>query len=166
MASLVPCTICRRHVRRHESHCPFCGSERKPTAGASREGVLARDATRATLIALGLTLAGQACGGKEDEGNDRPNIGIIPPYGIGPALDTGGAGGGGGSGNGVSGSGGAAGASGEGGTYATVPPYGAMPPPDPDGGSGGADAPDSGAPPDAGGDDAGDSDPPNGDAGG
>lgn len=142
MASLVVCTACRRHVRSREPKCPFCGAERKPTAGVSREGLLARDATRATLIALGLTLAGQACGGDAESNEDRDQVGIVPPYGLIPIPDGDGGSGGGGGGRD---------SEGEGGSELTVPPYGAMPHPTPDqGGSGGADAPDSGTPPDAG----------------
>jgi hypothetical protein len=157
MASLVPCTVCQRHVRHSEKACPFCGAERQPTAGPSRERGLPRDAKRATLVALGLTLAGPACGGRGDDGDERDNSSIIAPYGKSPDVSEGGSGGGGGAGGG--GGGGAAGSAGGDEGKVTVPPYGAMPPPDPDGGSGGGDAPDSGAPPDAGGDDAGGSTP-------
>src|ERR1043165_3845106 len=75
MASLVPCTVCRRHVRRHETQCRFCGAERTPEVGTCAAGTcrapresLPRDVKRATLFALGLTLAGQACA----EANDTP----------------------------------------------------------------------------------------------
>jgi hypothetical protein len=151
MASLVPCAVCQRHVRHHESACPFCGAERKPTAGPVRERGLVRDAKRATLVALGLTLTSPACGGREDEGQQRDNSGIVPPYGLSPDFSQGGNGGAGGTANG--GTGGASGSAGQDNGDLTVPPYGAMPPPDiPDGngGGGGADAPDSGTPPDAG----------------
>jgi hypothetical protein len=114
---------------------------------------MAGDATRATLVALGLTLAGQACGGDADTSNERDDTGLIPPYGQGP-IEVGGSGGsGGGNANG--------GAPGSGGdsTFPTVPPYGAAP--YPGGGSGGdAETHDSGTPPDAGGDDAGGSETP------
>jgi hypothetical protein len=157
MASLVPCTVCQRHVRRSESACPFCGAERQPTAGPLRERGLPRDAKRATLVALGLTLAGPACGGRGDDGDERDNSSIIAPYGLSPDITEGGSGGSGGAAGG--GSGGASGSAGGDEGKVTVPPYGAMPPPDPEGGSGGgADTPDSGTPPDAGSDDAGSSD--------
>src|SRR6187402_496352 len=107
MASLVVCTACRRHVRSRESKCPFCGAERKPTGGGAREGLMAREATRATLIALGLTLAGQACGGDaETNDDDRDQVGIVPPYGLIPIPDAaGGSGGSGGDSEGEGGSG-------------------------------------------------------------
>jgi len=159
MASLVPCTVCQRHVRHSESACPFCGTERQPTAGALRERALPRDAKRATLVALGLTLAGPACGGRGDDGDERDSSSIIAPYGLSPYGSESGSGGAGGAAGG--GSGGASGSAGGDEGDLTVPPYGAMPPPDPDGSSGGgADTPDSGTP-DAGGDDAGGSDTPN-----
>jgi hypothetical protein len=161
MASLVPCTVCQRHVRHSESACPFCGAERQPTAAPSRERGVVRDAKRATLVALGLTLAGPACGGRGDDGDDSS---FIVPYGL-PPPDISEAGSGGAGGAAGSGGGGASGSTGgdEGGV--TVPPYGAMPP-IPDAGSGGgggsggdgADTPDSGTPPDGGGDDTGGND--------
>jgi len=148
MASLIPCSHCLRHVRREETQCPFCGAARTPAAAAARP--VLREAKRATLFALGLTLAGQACGGKEDEGNkNRDNVGLIPPYGIGPAELSGGSGGAGG--------GDTSGLVGEGGDQSihTVPPYGGIGHPPPEGGSGGAEESDAGAPDDAGSDDAG-----------
>jgi hypothetical protein len=146
MASLIPCSHCLRHVRREEAQCPFCGAERTPALAVARP--VLREAKRATLFALGLTLAGQACGGKEDEGNKRDGVGLIPPYGIGPAELSGGAGG----------NGGASGSSGEGGSQSamSVPPYGGTFRPPPEGGSGGAEESDAGTPDDAGSADAGD----------
>lgn len=144
MASLVPCTACRRHLRRHETQCRFCGAERTADAGL-REVSLPRDVKRATLFALGLTLAGQACGAETD----------VPIYGA-PFLGGGSGGGGGssGSGNGGNGAGGASMAGdGGGGTGQVQPVYGA--PVSPVAGSGGA-LPMS-SPPDAG-DDAGGAD--------
>lgn len=158
MASLLPCAACSRHIRHHERQCPFCGAERTPTARPRREGVMSREATRATLIALGLTVAGTACGDREAE-SGRSNGPYIVPYGL-PPTPEGGAGGAGAGGD--AGDGGASESGGEGGSAATVPPYGAMP--EPDGGSGGADTPDSGTPPDAGSGDAGTDETP--DAGG
>ena len=53
-----------------------------------------RDATRATLIALGLSLAGQACGGQIDGDNDRSAEGAGASVGMGAAgTGSGGAGG-------------------------------------------------------------------------
>lgn len=61
MSSLLPCPACRRHIRSHEPRCCFCGAERAPHAEPVRQITLPRDVKRATLFALGLTLAGQAC---------------------------------------------------------------------------------------------------------
>lgn len=67
MASLVPCTTCRRHLRRDEAQCPFCGAQQPPSRAPRRQLAIPRDASRATLFALGLTLVGQACGGRTEE---------------------------------------------------------------------------------------------------
>jgi hypothetical protein len=66
MASLAPCSHCRRHLRRHEAQCPFCGAQQPPPPAPRRQLAIPRDASRATLLALGLTLVGQACGGRTD----------------------------------------------------------------------------------------------------
>jgi hypothetical protein len=145
MASLVPCPQCQRHVRRGEAQCPFCGAA-CALAPPSRDAALLREAKRASLIALGLALAGQACGGKTDEDKKRDDVGLVPPYGIGPIGEPSGGTGG------TAGSGGTA--AGAAGSYPSVPPYG-LSPVHPEGGSGGSDAPDGGTPDDAGTDDAG-----------
>jgi hypothetical protein len=125
MASLVPCTVCRRHLRRHETQCRFCGAERTAEVNP-REVALPRDVKRATLFALGLTLAGQACA----ETNDTPIYGAPFVGGSGGA--------GGGSGNGGGGAGGSAGApnTSDGGSGQVQPVYGA--PTAPTAGAGGA----------------------------
>lgn len=125
MASLVPCAACRRHVRRHETQCRFCGAERvaEPVAPGV---VLPRDVKRATLFALGLTIAGQACSG---ESNDVPIYGA-PFVGGSGGSDSGGSGGGGGNGGSI------APVDGGGGTGNIQPVYGA--PVSPAGGAGGA----------------------------
>lgn len=129
MASLVPCTVCRRHVRCHETQCRFCGAERTADTAAC-ERALPRDVKRATLFALGLTLAGQACAADNS----------VAIYGA-PFLG-GGSGGGGGSndsgGNGGGGNGGNGGSTtiNDGGSGQVQPVYGA--PVSPPGGSGGA----------------------------
>ena len=150
MASLVPCSHCLRHVRRTETQCPFCGTACAPPATSHREAPRLREAKRATLFALGLTLAGQACGGKEDTGNDRPDVGLVPPYGIGPGELNEGSGGTGGSGNG-----GPSGSGGQGAPVPTVPPYGGIYIPPAEGGSSGTEELDAGSAEDAGSDDAG-----------
>lgn len=126
MSALVPCTACRRHIRSHEARCCFCGAER--TAAPARQVALPRGVKRATLFALSVTLAGQACAGE----NDVPIYGAPVPPGVG------GTGGGGGSSAGGSGAGGNAGSVNTGGNAGTsignpVPVYGA--PVAPEGGS-------------------------------
>lgn len=91
--------------------------------------VLPRDAKRATLFALGLSLAGQACGGQTDTSNEPSAPGAGASVGSGT----------GGSDNATGGMGGTAG-SGAGANpdycnenplapmCSPVPPYGAMPP--------------------------------------
>lgn len=69
MNHLVPCPDCSRHVRTHESACPFCGSALAlqdtppPLLPRVRLG-------RAATFAFGATLAGAAalagCGGAEE----------------------------------------------------------------------------------------------------
>ena len=83
MTSLVPCSACARHVRRQEAHCPFCGAARTPSAGPFREVSIPRDAARATIFALGLSLVGQACGGQTDGDNDPSAPGSGASVGIG-----------------------------------------------------------------------------------
>ena len=69
MSELVPCPGCARHVRKHESACPFCNAELalshvpSPTLPKSRLG-------RAATFAFGATLAGAAlvaCGGESEQ---------------------------------------------------------------------------------------------------
>jgi hypothetical protein len=146
MASLVPCTACRRHVRRNESKCRFCGAELVPSAGA-REISIPRDAKRATIFALGLTLAGQACGGEAD-------VPVTPPPGVGAS-----GGAGGGNGTGGTPNGGASNTAGQAGENNAIPVYGAPSPPEVGGSSGAAGnpgLPDASAPRDAGDADSGD----------
>lgn len=146
MASLVPCTACRRHVRCHESQCRFCGAALLVSAACARAVAIPRDAKRATIFALGLTLAGQACGGES----------LTPIYGSPVAPGTGGSNG---SGAGGSGGGGGTGASNTGGAGNTggepsvQPVYGApaSPPTGVGGSAGSANLPNS-SPPDAGND--------------
>jgi hypothetical protein len=144
MASLVPCTACRRHVRRHETQCRFCGAALVPSA-SGRDVVIPRDAKRATIFALGLTIAGQACGGVTDvPDQDKGAGGGI--FGAPPTPGLGGSGGGGGSGAVNSG-----GAGNAGGGANIQPVYGAVVPPiAAAGNSGSSGMPDATAPLDAG----------------
>lgn len=99
MSVLVPCSGCRRHLRRTEAVCPFCAV---PVARDAVELPLARAVAstgvkRATLFAMGMSLATSAC--------EADNT--IPVYGA-PSAPQAGSGGMGNSG-GAAGSGGSAG---------------------------------------------------------
>jgi len=70
MSDLVPCPACDRHVRKHESACPFCSVELSlqhlPPAALPRSRL-----GRAATFAFGATLAGAAlvaCGGESEQG--------------------------------------------------------------------------------------------------
>lgn len=141
MSAFVPCSSCRRHVRRMEAVCPFCAA---PLAGDAGElplarSVVARGVSRSTLFAMGVSLAASAC-----EADNSVAI-----YGA-PAPPMAGAGGDGGRGNsggsggsaGAGGNAGAAGAAGVGGNAAGA------------GGSAGTSDVDASAPRDAGDEDA------------
>ena len=163
MASLIPCSACQRHVRRSDAQCPFCGAARTPSTGPFREVVIPRDATRATILALGLTLAGQACGGRTDGDNDPASPGSGASVGIGA----------GGGSNATGGTGGRTNSDPCANPLAPTcpaPPYGVSPFPRPEtgGSAGSAGMPDADPPPDAGADqgDAGNSDAGPDDAGG
>jgi hypothetical protein len=130
MALLAPCSSCRRHLRRHEAQCPFCGAHQPPPPAPRRQLTIPRDASRATLLALGLTLVGQACGGRTDD--DRVQNGSGASTGSGS---------GGSQGNGNTARGGAGGGGAPGGIQDTcadnpllpecspTPPYGGSPRP-------------------------------------
>lgn len=99
MASLVLCIVCQRHVRRQEAQCPFCGAERTPSASPVRAALIPCDAKRATIFALGLALAGQACGGQSEGVNDPAPSGTGASVGKGGSSGTSLGGSGGGSSN-------------------------------------------------------------------
>jgi hypothetical protein len=70
MSDLVPCPTCRRHVRKHESACPFCAAGL--TLAHLPPPVLPRIRLgRAATFAFGATLVGASlvgCGGDAEEG--------------------------------------------------------------------------------------------------
>jgi hypothetical protein len=70
MSDLVPCPVCDRHVRKHESACPFCAA--KLSLAHLPPPVLPRNRLgRAATFAFGATLVGAslvACGGDSEEG--------------------------------------------------------------------------------------------------
>ena len=146
MSSLLPCIQCRRHVRVGDERCPFCGSELTARAVPRWLVTAPKGAKRATLFAIGVSLA-SAC----SEGNDVAIYGAPFLGGSGGQSGAGGTdpGGSGGMLNGGSG--------GDGGGVPSVPVYGApVPPlPEPDASAAPADA----APADAAPADAGDAQP-------
>jgi hypothetical protein len=109
MPAYSPCPACQRHVRRHERACPFCAVALPPSP-ACAPGVpcqaIPRDAKRATVIALSLSLVASAC----IDDNDTPIYGA-------PSLPQAGASGSGGRNSGGTSAGGTnSGGSGVGGT--------------------------------------------------
>jgi hypothetical protein len=149
MASLIPCTACRRHVRRHETECRFCGAQLNNSGALLREILIPRDTKRATLFALGITIAGQACGGMSEVA-----IHGAPP-GSGAANGSGGSGAGNGmGGSGIGGNGNGNG-NGNGDSDTQITPVYGAPVPPAAGGTGGTGMPDASPSEDAGGQDGG-----------
>jgi len=129
MSSLLPCTQCRRHVRAEEVRCPFCGTELAARALPRWLVAAPKGAKRATLFALGVSLA-SAC----ESGNDVAIYGA--PF-VGGSGGQSGAGNGGtdtGGTGGLAGNGGSSGIGGAGGSGNEQPVYGAPVPPLPDAG--------------------------------
>lgn len=120
--SLTPCPSCQRHVRLGTSACPFCEAALPEPAGSRARAALPSGVKRATLFAMGVTVA--ACSADSDL--PTPVYGAPVPPAQGGASSMGGRAGSGGSNMG--------GAGGE-----VLPPptpvYGA--PVAPEGGSGG-----------------------------
>jgi len=121
MPAYSPCPACQRHVRRHESACPFCAAA-LPPAPACKPGIpcdaIPRDAKRATVVALSLGLAATtACAD-----NDTAIYGGPPPAGAAGTFASGGTAGtnSGGSSSGGSSSGGSSSGGTAGGTAGTV----------------------------------------------
>ena len=150
MSSLLPCTQCRRHLRAEDVRCPFCGAELAARAVPRWLVTAPKGAKRATLFALGVSLAAAAC-----ETNDTPIYGGT--FAGGSGGQSGGGNGGsdtGGSATGGSATGGSGGLSGNGGDSAgdggsgnQQPVYGAPVPPEPDAGPDPIDAAADAAPP-------------------
>ena len=74
MTQLIPCPGCNRHVRQHESACPFCSSALSltnvapPPVPRTRLGRAATFAFGATLVAGAAALTG--CGGDSEGGKE------------------------------------------------------------------------------------------------
>ena len=98
--ALVVCSQCRRHVKRGESVCPFCG------APQSAPGGLRRGLGAAVFLGAGLAVGGcgsgtdlgggdagvAADGSSADARDEQPAILYAPiPYDAGDAGDAGGA---------------------------------------------------------------------------
>ena len=140
MSAFVPCSSCRRHVRRMEAVCPFCAASLAGTAGVPQvRSVVARGVSRSTLFAMGVSLAASAC--EADNSTAIYGAPTPPMAGAGGDGGRGNTGGTAGVGGGTAGVGGSAGA---GGNAAGA------------GGSAGASDVDASAPRDAGDADAGD----------
>jgi hypothetical protein len=138
MSHLVPCPDCGRHVRTHETACPFCAAS-LDLATAPQPVLPKRRLGRAALFAFGATLVGataMGCSDSDDGGGKGGSAGTAGSAGSGSG-GTAGSSGSGGSG-GTAGSAGSAGAAGSAGNAALygVPPddggaqplYGAAPP--------------------------------------
>lgn len=113
MATLVPCTECRRHVRADDAACPFCGAA-IPEGAAARAVPAARGRLdRVAFFTFATTIAAAACssggagsiddagaardGTAKDDGAARDDSGVVKDdggmqaaYGISP-IDSGGA---------------------------------------------------------------------------
>ena len=144
--SLLTCSECHRHVRRHESTCPFCGADISDLALRVPERSLpSARLSRTALLAFAAATVGAGCGGKTGEGTGSGDTGGAPNSAGGmsggasgtAAIGSGGvigAGGRTGSG-GVIGAGGRTGSGGVGvgsgglgtGGYVVLPPYGVPP---------------------------------------
>jgi hypothetical protein len=56
-----PCGSCRRHVKRQDAACPFCGAARTPARPTAPRRI--RNVSRAHWLAFGTTLVGMGCNG-------------------------------------------------------------------------------------------------------
>ena len=148
MSRLVPCSSCRRHVRRNEGVCPFCAAPVPiTTLGLPPARPAPPGTKRAVLFAMGISLAASAC---ETEN-------ATPIYGA-PNVPLGGSSGASGSGN-VGGSAGNGGNAGDGGSSGSAgSSAGAASEPADAGNGGDAATSDAGDSADAGEGDAGDAD--------
>lgn len=99
MARLRPCTECQRHVRGHETRCPFCDAELASVASASAN-LPGTPMTRAAII-FGAAAVVAACtsggpdtptssssSGGSSSGNSASSSGAAPAYGV-PEIDSG-----------------------------------------------------------------------------
>jgi uncharacterized membrane protein YgcG len=128
MSRLIPCSSCRRHVKRSEAACPFCAAPMPSAAPVAAARPAPPGTKRAALFAMGISLAASAC----EADNSVPIYGapIVPVGGSSGASGSGNAGGNGG----TAGAGGNAGSSGTGGASTSA---------------GGSDVTDAGNPSDA-----------------
>lgn len=87
--NLVPCTVCSRHVRQEEKHCPFCGATLALASAPRRESRFIRD-RRALLFgaaAVAGSLAVAGCNNSSNAVDGRgaartENMPAVPPYGV------------------------------------------------------------------------------------
>jgi hypothetical protein len=143
MSRLIPCSSCRRHVKRSDAACPFCAA---PTPSVTPTDPRARAAPpgtkRAALFAMGVSLVASAC---------EPEPTTVPIYGApnlggnsGFAGDAAGgspnlAGSGGGGAGAIAGSGNGGSSAGNGGSDVTDAGDAGNATPPPDGGDNGSD---------------------------
>lgn len=129
MSHLVPCPECGRHVRTHESACPFCDVALS-LASTPPHVLPKRRLSRAALFAFGATIVGATtlgCSDSDDDGGTGGSAGTAGSSGSGGAGGAGGTAGAAGSG-GTAGGAGSAGAGGMAGDDGgAMPLYGAAP---------------------------------------
>lgn len=62
MSLLITCASCRRHLRSDAHVCPFCAAPvAQPSPASAERATIARGTKRATLFAMGISLAASAC---------------------------------------------------------------------------------------------------------
>jgi hypothetical protein len=80
--SLRACSTCQRHVREHETRCPFCDSELAPAIARSVPDVSRM--SRAARLAVGAALAAATLPGCTKTSSEAPDSNIAQPYGAPP----------------------------------------------------------------------------------
>jgi hypothetical protein len=93
-SSLVICGVCSRHVRAHETRCPFCKSERAEAVDAVATSAVTRRMGRAMIVAIGLAATGCAGSATDRDSstdaavdNDVNNMAVR--YGLPAPVDAG-----------------------------------------------------------------------------
>ena len=94
MSHLAPCPHCNRHVRVSESACPFCAASLAGRRVQPRPQVATRGLSRASILALGASMAAVAGGALLDGCADEPEpeddgSSSVPLYGAPVQPDAG-----------------------------------------------------------------------------